>query len=285
MTNARLAGRIEHPSGKDASDCALEIPPATSLPRLPASHRLFGLPIPNDYEAMSRAAADFMAAEIRAKPTALLCLAGGTSPSRAYELLATYQRTEPRLFDNVRLLKLDEWGDLPMDDPATCEVYLRQKLVGPLRIGPDRFTSWDSQASDPLAECRRMTHWLSDNGPIDLTILGVGANGHLGLNEPADELPSGPHLAELSEISKTHPMLGKAKCKAWRGYTLGVGDILKSRKILLVVSGAHKAEQMGRFFSQRISTRFPASLLWLHPALTILCDRAALSRLPKDLLP
>ena len=269
----------------NAPDCALEIPPAASLPRLPTSHRLFGLPIPNDYEAMSQAAADFIAAEIRAKPTALLCLASGSSPSRAYELLPTYQRSEPRLFDKVRLLKLDEWGDLPMDDPATCEVYLRQKLVVPLQIGPERFIGWDSQAPDPLAECRRMAHWLSANGPIDLTILGVGANGHLGLNEPADELSTGPHLAELSEISKTHPMLGLAKCKAWRGYTLGMADILKSRKILLVVNGAHKAAQVGRLFSQRISTRFPASMLWLHPAQTILCDRAALSRLPKELLP
>ena len=238
-----------------------------------------------DYETMSRAAADCIAAAVRKKPDALLCLATGASPARAYELLEDKRRHEPHLFDRVRLMKLDEWGGLGRADPGSCEAYLREKLVRPLRVGADRFFGWQCQPTDPRAECRRIAGWLAANGPIDVSILGLGLNGHLGFNEPADTLPAGPHVAALSETSMTHSMLGKARGKVRRGFTLGLADILHSRKVLLLVSGAAKAAPMRRLFTRQITTQFPASLLWLHPAFVIFADRAALSLIPKAVLP
>jgi galactosamine-6-phosphate isomerase len=230
-----------------------------------------------DAEAMSRAAADYLAAEIGKLPRALLCLATGVSPARTYELLAEKQQSQPHLFDQVRLMKLDEWYGLQPTDPASCEWYLRQKLVTPLQVSPERFFGWNSRARNPQAECQRVADWLATQGRIDVCVLGLGLNGHLGFNEPANELSDRPHFARLSETSMNHSMLGAAKGSVRFGFTLGMANILQARKVILLVSGPHKAGPLRRLLTGMITPQFPASLLWLHPALTIICDRAAAS--------
>jgi galactosamine-6-phosphate isomerase len=235
-----------------------------------------------DYEALSQAAAARVLAELRRKPEAIVCLATGASPRRTYELLALRGQTEPSQFAQVRWLKLDEWGGLAMDDPATCETYLRRILIEPLRVPLSRFISWQSQPADPQAECRRMEAWLAAHGPVDLQVLGLGEDGHLGLNEPADRLAEGPHVAELSETLRAHPMLGESRRRVRHGLTLGMEDILKSRQVLLLVSGAHKAKALRRLAVEPVSTQFPASLLRRHSAVSIFCDGAAAMLLPRD---
>lgn len=231
--------------------------------------------VSSDYEAMSQAAAAWILAEARARPQALISLPTGASPARTYEALAGTSRGAPGLLSKARFLKLDEWGGLEMDDPATCEVHLQEKLLRPLRVGPKSYLGFLSNPPDPRAECGRIADWLAANGPIDICILGIGLNGHLGLNEPAEELQAGPHVAELSESTRRHPMLAAARGTARYGLTLGMADLLRSRKVLLLASGAAKAEPLDRAFRGGISTRFPASFLQLHPDVTVLCDRAA----------
>jgi galactosamine-6-phosphate isomerase len=224
---------------------------------------------------MSRAAANHIEAQLRRRPDALLILASGDTPTLAYELLAGRGRAEPGLCDRMRLLKLDEWAGLAGDDPATCEMALRQVLVDPLQIGPDRFAGWDSRPADIPAECGRIGRWLADHGPADLCVLGLGLNGHLGFNEPGDYLQPGPHLAELSATSKGHSMLSRTRGQPRHGLSLGIRDILLSREVLLMVSGARKRSQLRRLLRPEISPRFPASFLWLHPAVTICCDASS----------
>lgn len=256
--------------------------PVTASPSV--AHSLVPLPFElqrfSDHEAMSQQAAELIAAEIRLRPDLLLGLATGSSPARTYELLAARRRSEPALFDRLRIFKLDEWGGLAMDDPASCELYLQTKLVLPLNVSPDRYFAWESQPKDPAAECQRVAGWLAEAGPIGLCVIGVGMNGHLALNEPAPTQQAGPHVAHLAEDSRQHPMLQEARSVARFGLTVGVADILHSRRILLLVSGPHKAEQLKRLLEPGISTEFPASLLWLHPAVTILCDEAAACLIP-----
>lgn len=228
-----------------------------------------------DHEAMSQAAVARITAQLRRKPDSLLILATGGTPERTYHLLADQGRTEPGLCDRLRILKLDEWGGLSMDDPATCEVALRRTLVGPLGIGPDRFAGWQSSPADIEAECRRMRQWLAEHGPADLCVLGVGINGHLGFNEPGEHLQPGPHCAELSSESRQHPMLSQARGQPCYGVTLGLRDILQSHEILLLVSGAKKESQLRRLLKPEITPRFPASFLWLHEAVTVCCDEAS----------
>lgn len=233
--------------------------------------------VAEDYASMSCAAADWLADAIYAKPDLLLCLATGASPTGTYAGLAGKCASQPDKFKNVRYLKMDEWGGLPMDNPASSEFYLRKHLLGPLQVEEQRYFAWNSRPLDEAAECRRVSDWLQSNGPISISIVGMGLNGHVGFNEPADALPCGPHVAELSLMSQQHSMLGDQKGKLHSGYTLGMDDLLRSDKIVLLVSGASKAEPMRDLFSRRITTRFPSSLLWLHPNLSIFCDKASVS--------
>jgi len=236
-----------------------------------------------DYEGMSREVAGRIAAELRRQPDSLVCLATGVSPLRAYQLLAIEGQANPALVARARWLKLDEWGGLPMDDPATCEAYLRRTLIDPLGVPPDRYIGWHSRPADPQAECRRIADWLRANGPIDLLVLGIGVNGHLGFNEPAEHLQSGPHVARLADSSMQHSMLGQCEGVVSYGLTLGIDDILAARRILLLASGPGKASQMLRFYSEPPNPAFPASMLRRHPAVELYCDRDAASLLPAGL--
>ncbi len=224
-----------------------------------------------DHETLSRHAADWVAARLRARPDALLCLASGGTPTRTYELLAG----QPQELRRARLLKLDEWGGLAMNDPATCESYFRRLLLAPL--GHDlRLHGFCSRPADPAAECGRVSAWLAANGPIDVSLLGLGVNGHLGFNEPAAALEPFAHVAKLSAVSMNHGMLSPARARPGYGLTLGMADLLASREILLLVSGRHKRAALRRLLAGGVSPRLPASFLWLHPRVTLLCDAAAL---------
>jgi galactosamine-6-phosphate isomerase len=120
-----------------------------------------------------------------------------------------------------------------------------------------------------------MARWLALNGPIDICILGLGENGHVAMNEPDRELNPGVHVAKLAPTSRRHALLQTLVKKPRYGLTLGVGDILRCRKALLLVSGSHKRRPFSRLLAPRVSTRFPASVLWLHQDATVLCDREA----------
>jgi galactosamine-6-phosphate isomerase len=116
---------------------------------------------------------------------------------------------------------------------------------------------------------------MEQEGPIDVCILGIGLNGHIALNEPAPTLSPYAHVAELAEQSRKHVMLKQTRGEVQYGLTLGVADILRARKILLLVSSAAKKDVLARLLTARVTTDFPASLLWLHRDVTILCDREA----------
>lgn len=235
-----------------------------------------------DDEAMSEAAADRLASELRSKPTALTCLAAGSSPKRTYELLVARAQSEPQLYSRARWMKLDEWGGLAMDDPASCETFLRDAILDPLGVPPERYCGWKSQPMDPHAECRAIAAWLAKNGPIDIQVLGLGENGHLGFNEPAPEFRRGPHVADLTRESLSHAMLGKSRGQVAYGMTLGMDDILGAQRILLLVTGRRKARQLRRLVTGEISPLFPASLLRQHRSVAIYCDAAAASLCPGE---
>ena len=228
-----------------------------------------------DYHDLSRQGADVVLDEIRCKPGLLLCVASGSSPLGVYRELAGARNKNPPLFDRLRAIKLDEWGPLGADDPASCEYYVRHEVTGPLGISPDRYRTLTGDAVDPEAECQRYAAVLNGAGPIDVSILGMGTNGHLGLNEPAAWLHDTVHVAELAKESQGHGMLAEARTQPTHGLTLGMGDILQSKLIVLLVSGANKRDAMARLLSRQITTQFPASLLWTHRNTVIIADREA----------
>lgn len=236
-----------------------------------------------DEESMSQAAARALASEVQVKRNSLICLATGSSPKRTYDLIVEHAREDNELYGQVRWLKLDEWGGLAMDDPASCEHFLRQILLSPLSVPPERYFGWESQPKNPEMECRRVAQWLDANGPIDIQVLGLGQNGHLGFNEPAEQLQSAPHVATLSSVSLSHTMLRQSQGEVEYGLTLGMGDILNARRIFLLVSGEKKAQQLLRLATGKISPQFPASLLRRHRRTQVFCDTAAASLLPPEM--
>ncbi|MEI7497857.1 MAG: 6-phosphogluconolactonase [Candidatus Falkowbacteria bacterium] len=236
--------------------------------------------VASDYEKMSQLATKKIFKEIKLNPKLLISLATGSTPTRAYDLLAEKSKKEPKIFNKVRMIGLDEWGGVPNNDPCTCLEYIMEHLTGPMNIPTKRFTSWDSDPQDPAKEVERVTKALEKEGDIDVCILGMGVNGHLGFNEPTDSLKLKPHIAELTDTTKKHTMAQEAEHEIKYGLTLGMGEIMRSKKVILLVNGAHKVEPFKIFLSQKISAQFPASILWLHPNVTVFCDEDAVPEMP-----
>jgi len=236
------------------------------------------------YEAMSRAAADLISRELRQQPSLLLCVSAGGTPTRAYEMLAARYARQPKLFDRLRVVQIDEWGGLGRGDPATCAVDLQRKILDPLGISRERYKGFRTEAADPERECERLRDWLAAEGPLDVCILGLGKNGHVAMNEPAEALRPRAHVAVLAASSRRHGMLKDLAKKPRYGLTLGMADILGSRRVFLLVSGSSKRAALRRLMEPQVTTRFPASLLWLHPNATLLCDREAAADFPACVL-
>jgi len=225
-----------------------------------------------DYEEMSRWAAARVIAAAIAKSDFLLCAPTGNSPAGLYEALIREHGKNPDLLRSVRVVKLDEWLGVPPGDPASCEHYLQSRLVGPLAIAAERYLSFDSETKDPVRDCARISAELERQGPIDVCILGLGRNGHVGLNEPAPSVQPNCHVAKLSAETLGHAMMSDRDVKPAFGLTLGMGDILASRKILLLVTGKGKERAIARFLEATVSTDLPASFLWLHQDVDVLLD-------------
>jgi putative deaminase/isomerase len=225
-----------------------------------------------DYAEMSRRAAARVIAAATAKSDFLLCAPTGNSPAGLYEALIRERGKNSDLLRSLRVVKLDEWLGVPPGDPASCEHYLQSRLVGPLAIAAERYLSFDSETKDPVGECARISAELERQGPIDVCILGLGRNGHVGLNEPAASMQPHCHVAKLSAETLGHAMMSGRDAKPAFGLTLGMADILASRKILLLVTGKGKERAIARFLEATVSTDLPASFLWLHQDVEILLD-------------
>lgn len=223
-------------------------------------------------QAASVAAARRIIEAVRRKPDLVMCVASGASPLDAYQELGRVCQGWPDLFRALRLVKLDEWGGLPMDDSATCDAYVRKHLIVPLGVSEDRYIGFESDPADPAAECARVSEALRRWGGVDLCVLGIGLNGHLGLNEPGASLAAGCHAADLSETAQTHSMLTAAGAAPRYGLSLGMGDLLQSREILLLALGSSKREPLLRTWSSGVSTDFPASFLTLHSNVSVMTD-------------
>ena len=229
-----------------------------------------------DYGEMSRTGASLILEALKKKPNLLLCAATGRSPEGLYIELATMAHSDLEPFKQLRILKLDEWGGIPENHPVSCEYFLNKKLLGPLDIPQERYISFASDPDEPETECWRIRSEIKREGPIDICILGLGRNGHLGLNEPAPKLESFCHVAALSAESLKHPMIASLEQKPEYGLTLGLKEILDSRLIIMLVSGKEKKHIAEKFLEAKVSPELPASFLWQHPQVECLVEQSVL---------
>jgi galactosamine-6-phosphate isomerase len=226
------------------------------------------------YDELSEGGCKLIMKEIRQKQTILLCAATGGSPKGVYKKLAKEYRESKHLFQNLRILKLDEWGGIPMSNPNSCQSYLNDYLLKPLEIGNDRFISFNSEAVDPALECLHIQDKINKVGPIDICVLGLGLNGHLGFNEP-ENFSANCHVAKLSSQTLQHSMTLSMPNKPTFGMTIGMNDILNAKKIILLITGKGKREVINKLLSKKINRQLPASFLWLHQQVECLIDKSS----------
>lgn len=225
-----------------------------------------------DYEEMSQKCSTSIIESLKENAAQLLCAATGNSPEGVYKNLANAFLKEPEVFKNLRILKLDEWGGIPASDPNSCESFIQQKVLLPLRISAERYISFESNPESLEKECERIQSEIQKKGPIDICILGLGKNGHIGFNEPTDVLTPHCHVAQLSQESLQHQMANGMQNKPEYALTLGMTDILQSKKIVLLLTGSNKKNVIDRLLSKQVTTQLPASLLWSHPNVECFVD-------------
>jgi glucosamine-6-phosphate deaminase len=180
-------------------------------------------------------------------------------------------------FDRCRFAILDEYLGIGGDDRRSLEGWLRRELLGPLGIGPDRVIAFDALA-DASVEAERVERAIAAAGGIDLAILGLGPNGHLGFNEPGSRFDSRTRAIDLTpeSIRSNAAYWGSEEAVPRAGFTLGLGTLHAARRLVLLVSGERKHDILARTLAGPVGPQLPATLLRLHPSATIVADRAAL---------
>lgn len=216
----------------------------------------------NTLAELNELASEAIVHELQQNPLSLICAATGNSPTGVYKKLI--EKKENFDTSDLRFIKLDEWYGLGINDEGSCEKYLHEHLFNPLGISHNKYVAFDGKATNSERELEHVDNYLKEHGPIDLCILGLGKNGHIAFNEPADTLHPYAHLAPLSSASLEHTMIKGTGEQIKYGMTLGMTDILQSKKIILLVNGTHKNAIMQKLMEQKISTHLPASFLWLH---------------------
>lgn len=229
-----------------------------------------------NYKEMSERACELLIHCLREKPDALFCIATGSSPTETYGLFVQAIKREQIDTGKMRIIKLDEWCGLKKENPATCEYYIRKHILTPLNIPDERYLSFNPAEENEEYECKRISSLITENGGIDFCILGIGKNGHLGLNEPREEINPFTHKTELDSKTKTHSMLVSSNQTVSQGYTLGIKDILDSKKVMLLITGNDKQEAYQNLKKKMISTKYPANYLWLHDQAVCIVDSASM---------
>ena len=225
------------------------------------------------YDEMSTLAAGLIGAQVMLKPACVLGLATGSSPIGAYENLCGQCAAGVLDFSQVRTVNLDEYCGLSSSHPQSYRYFMDTRLFDKINIKKENTYLPDGSAADMDAECRRYEALIEELGGIDLQLLGIGHNGHIGFNEPADSFAATVHPVELTEstISANSRLFSRREDVPTRAVTMGIGTIMKARKILLI-AGGDKAEIVHAALYGPVTPQVPASVLQLHRDVTmILC--------------
>lgn len=226
-----------------------------------------------NYTALSKTAAALVEEEVLKKKNLLFCAATGNSPTGMYAEMA---KNKPS-YQNMTVVKMDEWGIIPLDHPDSCESYLKKNLLQPLEIPENQYISFVTTPHLAEAECDRMENFIQHHGPMDICILGLGKNGHIAFNEPSEYLQPGFHKAILAESTVAHdPELSIGPEPAY-GLCLGMQGIMQSKKIIFLITGKGKQDAIQQILERRITTQCPATFLWMHPNVECLIDMSSLS--------
>ncbi len=233
------------------------------------------------YEEMSREAVNDLLEILQPIKNPLVCTASGDSPKGMYKELVRQVKEKNIDISSWNFLSLDEWAGMNGNDEGSCRFHLNNDLFEPLNVAESKITFFDGRASDSQAECDRIENYTKEHGGIDVAIVGLGMNGHVGMNEPGTFENSRAHVAEIDSTTQTvGQKYFKNEQKITHGLTLGIASIIEAGNIMLLVSGSKKAAIVQRLLEEEINEQLPATYLRKHKNSKVYLDSdaAALSK-------
>ena len=235
-----------------------------------------------DYVDMSRKAANIVSAQVIMKPNCVLGLATGSTPIGLYKQLVEWYNKGDLDFSEVMTVNLDEYKGLSRDNDQSYYYFMHQNLFDHVNIPAENTYLPNGMEPDSQKECQEYTNLIQSLGGVDLQLLGIGHNGHIGFNEPGEAFDKQVHCVNLTQstIEANKRFFASADDVPKQAYTMGIKTIMQAKKILIVASGEDKAEIVRDAFFGPITPKVPASVLQLHNDVTLVADEAALSRLP-----
>lgn len=233
-----------------------------------------------DYDEMSKKAAAILAAQVVMNPRSVLGLATGSTPVGTYEYLRKWYQQGILDFSQIRTMNLDEYRGISWDNSQSYYSFMKENLFRHVNIKEENTYIPDGEREDAEAVCRDYEALVQRAGGVELQLLGIGRNGHIGFNEPADSFEKECRCVTLAEstIEANKRFFEKVEDVPKQAYTMGIGTIMSAAKILLLASGADKAEAVRQTICGQITPQVPASILQLHPDVTIIADEEALSK-------
>jgi glucosamine-6-phosphate deaminase len=231
-----------------------------------------------DYKDMSRKAANILSARVILKPACVLGLATGSSPLGVYSQLIEWYRKGDVDFREVVTINLDEYKGLAPEDPRSYRYFMNENFFKHINIRPES-TNVPEGLAPEAEECARYDRVIRSAGGIDMQLLGLGHNGHIGFNEPGGSFDKDTHCVSLTEstIEANKRFFEKEEDVPRKAYTMGIRSIMQARHILVIASGGDKAAIVKEAFRGPITPQVPASVLQLHNNVTLVGDRDALS--------
>jgi len=237
----------------------------------------FTLHTEKDYQAMSQKAAEIFAEAVKANPSGAFGFATGSTPIGMYEALIKLQEAGKADLRGITALNLDEYFPIQPNDPQSYSYFMRQNLFEGIGLPAQNAHIPDGMADDPIAECAAYEDKIAKAGGMDVIILGIGGNGHIGFNEPASELLATTSYVPLAEttIESNARFFASPQDVPRHAITMGINSIMMARRIMLLASGEGKANILWAALNGPITTMVPASLLQLHRDVTVVVDEEA----------
>ena len=234
-----------------------------------------------DYADMSRKAANIISAQVIMKPDCVLGLATGSTPIGLYQQLVAWYEKGDLDFSEVRTVNLDEYKGLSRENDQSYYYFMHHNLFDHVNLPAENSHLPNGMEPDSDKECRRYSELIRSMGGVDLQLLGIGHNGHIGFNEPGDAFDNDVHCVDLTQstIEANKRFFASADDVPKQAYTMGIKTIMQAKKILIVASGEDKADIVRDAFFGPITPKVPASVLQLHNDVTLVADEAELSKI------
>lgn len=235
-----------------------------------------------NYNDLSDFAATEIANSIKNKPSLVLCLASGDTPKLTVELLVKKLKDGKIDHSKFTFIGLDEWVGLPPTNTGSCHYFFKNKLIDPLQLQPSQYFLFDALAADLKNECIKMDRLIGEKKGIDIMVVGIGMNGHIGFNEPGTSFDNLSHVIDLDEVTKSvGQKYFNEKIDLDKGITIGFQHLLKAKKVFLMANGSKKAEVIRKTVEGPVTDNFPASIMQQHENGFVLVDDEAASLLCK----